>query len=150
MLRAFTRKKIISLNLIVLEIWGMIDHPHWIYISTPPCMSVAINKSEIFFILMIALDKRNILRYIWRYMHLWWCSLKFRLSNLQYFACIQLFYIFFNKSTIYDGIKLKLGIFVIYISYNMILKIHTDFSDRFLDINDNVKIWSACKILQIV
>ena len=27
----------------------MIDHPHWIYIVTPPCTSVAINKSEIFF-----------------------------------------------------------------------------------------------------
>ena len=87
-----------------------------------------------FFILMIALDKRNNLRYILKYMLLWWCYLKFRLSNLQYFACIQLFYILFNINTIHDGIMIKLGIFVIYITYNMILKIHTDFSDCFWDL----------------
>ena len=67
-LRALTRKKNSKFN----SVGDMgNDRPPLLNLHkfTSPYVS-SYNKSEIFFILMLALDERNTLKYTWRYMHL--------------------------------------------------------------------------------
>ena len=52
--RTLIWQKINYLDLLVTEIWGGVDPPHLISISTPPCMSVAKNERELIFLSVVS------------------------------------------------------------------------------------------------